>query len=375
MKPNQRFNSEPNTLRTPYSVLLGVLFSITSLFSWNLCAEDYLYWSATDSSGSYIVRANSNGTNPVNIVEGADKVLGPNGLEYFNGKLFWPDQQLRAVQTANLDGGSVSRFHEDNNPYDVFGTSQLIYWTSQTGNYIDTQLPDGTGYQRFLSAPDVDKPFAIEVTSNYIYWSEVGGQGRIRRSNLDGSDIVTLIPNVFTYDMQVTENYIYFGDNNYPDGALKRANLDGTGIVKLATGLFGGVDLINGICVTDNAIYWSAFYGFSSGIIKRANLDGSSQQDIYISPDGMRLRGVVLVSESTTTPPAPPLFSKPAIGPTGFTFTLTVEAGKTYVIDSSTNLTNWTEWARFTSAGTTENFTFVIPLNGTAGTYFRAWTP
>ena len=51
-----------------------------------------------------MVRANADGSSPVNIVSGTANILGPNGLESANGLLYWPDQQLGAVKQVNPDG-------------------------------------------------------------------------------------------------------------------------------------------------------------------------------------------------------------------------------------------------------------------------------
>ncbi len=327
----------------------------------------------TDGSGAYIVRANADGSDPVNIVSGIANVRGPNGLETANGLLYWPDQQLNAIQQVNPDGSGVATFATASNPYDVFGTATQIYWTSQTDNYLDTQLPNGTGYQRLFNSATVTSPFAVEVTASNIYWSEVNGQGRIRRSDLNGNNIVTLIPNVFVYDFQVTSNYIYFADINYPSGALKRANLDGTAITNLVTGAFGGVDLINGLCVTTNYIYWSEYNPASGGGIRRASLGGTDRVDLYNAPPGSGIRGVVVLPE-VAAPVAPPVFTSAVKTTGGFAYTLQIELGRTYRIETSGNLTNWTEITNFVSTGTTASFTNAI-LPGATNLFFRARTP
>lgn len=338
-------------------------------------AQVKIYWTATDGSGAYVVRANADGSSPVNIVSGIANIKGPNGIETANGLLYWPDQQLNAIQQVNPDGSGVTTFATAINPYDVFGTATQIFWTSQTGNYLDTQFPNGTGYQRLLAFPDVDRPFAIEVTSSNIYWSQVvsGSSGSLLRSDLNGGNVVTLVPNVVIYDFQVTSNYIYFADIRYPGGALKRANLDGTGITNLVTGAFGGVDLINGICVTTNFIYWSEYNPASGGGIRRASLGGTGRVDLYNAPPGSGIRGVVVLPE-VAAPVTPPLFANPRVGPGGFAFTLQVESGRTYRIETSGNLTNWTEITNFVSTGTTTTFTNVIP-GGATNLFFRARTP
>lgn len=343
--------------------LISLLLTLVSA-----SAQVRIYWTATDGSGAYIVRANADGSNPVNIVSGIANVKGPNGLESANGLLYWPDQQLNAIQQANLDGSGVATFATANNPYDVFGTATQIYWTSLTGNYIDTQFTNGAGYQRILANPNVASPFAIEVTATNLYWSRVSGSGSILRSDLNGGNIVTLIPNAYVYDMQVTSNYIYFADNNYPS-AIKRANLDGTGI----TNLVADFGFYHGICVTSNALYWAAFMDADGGGIRRVNLDGSNRTNLYNSPPGTQVRGVVVLPDMAA-PPASPRFTSYATGPDGFAYTLQVESGRTYRIETSGNLTNWTEITNFVSAGTSVSFTNVMPA-GVSKLFFRAWTP
>ncbi len=355
------------------ALLGGHVFVATLVGAFTAAAQSKIYWTTTDSSGAYVVRANGDGSNPVPIVSGATNILGPNGLETANGLLLWPDQQLNTIQQANLDGTGVATFASASNPYDVFGTATQFYWNSQTGNYIDTQLTNGTGYQRIFTSPIVDRPLAIEVTATSFYWSEViGSSGRLLRADLNGSNVVTLVPNALIYDFQITSNYIYFADVRYPGGALKRANLDGAGVTNLVTAPFGGVDLINGICVTSNAIYWSEYNVGSGGGIRRANLNGTDRVDVYNAPPGSGIRGVVVLPDVVAV--VQPSFSNVFVGPGGFTYSLQVESGKTYRIETSGNLTHWNEITNFVSAGTAVTFTNAIPP-GASNLFFRARTP
>ena len=331
-------------------------------------AQLKIYWTATDASGAYVVRANGDGSNVENIVSGADNILGPNGLEYANGLLYWPDQRLNAIKQVKPEGTGVATVASANNPYDVFGTAQQVYWTSLTGNYIDAQLTNGTDYQRILASPIVGQPFAIEVTTSNLYWSKVSGLGSILRSDLNGANIVTIIPNAYVYDFQVTSNYIYYADNNYPS-AIKRANLNGTDITTLVAD--GG--FYNGICVTADAIYWSAFMDANGGGIRRADLDGSNPTNLYNAPSGTSIRGVVVLSDAANSA-APPSFTESVARPGQFAYTLQVESGRTYRIETSSNLTNWTEITNFLSTATTITFTNPIPA-GSSNLFFRARTP
>ena len=74
------------------------------------------------------------------------------------------------------------------------------------------------------------------------------------------------------------------------------------------------------------------------------------------------------------TAPAPPRFASTTLAAGQFTYTLQVESGRTYRIETSGNLNNWTEITNFVSTGTTVTLTNVIPP-GTTNLFFRARTP
>jgi len=353
--------------RSAIHAVVGLLLAV-SIAS----AEVKLFWTSNDGAGAHVVRANADGSSPADIVSGAANILGPNGLETANGLLYWPDQQLNAVKQVNPDGTGVATFASAINPYDVFGTATQIYWVSYTENYLDTQLTNGTGYQRILGNPNIAGPLSVEVTSSNLYWARFAGG--ILRSDLNGLNAVTVIPTVFVYDFQVTSNYIYYADNNFPS-AIRRANLDGSGITPLVTEPPYGIGLINGICVTTNAIYWSEYIPGGGGGIRRANLNGTDRTAPYTAPAGTEVRGIVVLDVAAAPPVVPaPVFTNAAAGPAGFSYTLLVQPGNTYRIYTSGNLTNWTEITNFVSAGTTATFTNPIPP-GASNLFYRARTP
>ena len=344
------------------SALPGLSLVLSAILS--ASAATRIYWSATDATGSYVVRAEGDGSNPTNIVSGAANILGPNGLESAHGLLFWPDQQLGAIRQVNPDGTGIATVTLAQNPYDVFVKAQQVYWTSQQRNYIDTVQTNGAGYLRILASPTVSQPFAIEVTASNLYWSQVNGSGSIRRSDLDGSNIVTVIPNAYVYDFQVTSNFIYFADNNFPS-AIKRANLDGSGITNLVAD--GG--FYNGVCVTTEAIYWSALNDADGGGIRRADLDGRNATNLYNAPFGTSIRGVVVLADTVTGPH----FGQLAASVGQFKFTLEVDPGTSYRIETSANLTNWTEITNFVGSTRTITITNAVPA-GSDNLFFRART-
>src|SRR5262249_29248091 len=67
-----------------------------------------------------------------------------------------------------------------------------------------------------------------QVRSDYIYWSEFGG-GNIRRANLDGSGMTTLVSGLAAPlgpSLDLARGHMYWADHF--NGDIRRANLDGT---------------------------------------------------------------------------------------------------------------------------------------------------
>jgi hypothetical protein len=119
-----------------------------------------------------------------------------------------------------------------------------------------------------------DSPSTIETNlPQYLYWIE---GDRIRRSNLDGQDIVDLVtgldsPNAMAINASLGK--IYWTDEE--THKIQRANLDGSAIEDVVTGLTYpqgiGLDVVSGY------VYWS---DVEQDKIRRANLDGTGITDI-----------------------------------------------------------------------------------------------
>lgn len=116
------------------------------------------------------------------------------------------------------------------------------------------------------------------IQAQQIYWTDVG-HGKIRRSNLNGSGIEELVtgglqaPGVIAVDR--TADKMYWTDWAAATARIQRANFDGTEIEDLVTGLGGPY----GIALDTKAgkMYWTEF---SAGAIRRANLDGTSVENL-----------------------------------------------------------------------------------------------
>jgi len=338
--------------------VLSIFVSLLSLDSTR--AGTKILWTETRGDAAFIVSANADGSSPTDILSGAANIKGPNGLEYYNGQLFWPDQQLNAVRKANPDGTGATTVYITSNPYDVFATPERVYWSSKTGNYIFTSKPDGSDLDAVHSRNTITSPFALEVVGPTCYWSDVSGLGKIMRSDLNGANIQTVLDRVVIYDMQISGDFIYFGDNGFTPG-MKKVKLDGTGLTKLFD-----ADFVNGIWLTADTIYWSDLTS-----IHRAGYDGSNAQTLYTATAGNQVRGVVVLEDAT------PIVTQPTLGNpqrTGnnFTFTIQAKAGTTVNIEkTSAPGAAWNQVSSFVAGSDAKTVTSEI-ANGVRSEIFRA---
>lgn len=114
------------------------------------------------------------------------------------------------------------------------------------------------------------------VSTEKIYVGDTG-HDKIRRCNLDGSNLEELVTtgldNVGSIAVDRFAGKMYWTD--WTDATLKRADLDGSNVETLLSGLSGpyGIALDAG----SGKMYWTEF---SAGKIRRANLDGSGAEDL-----------------------------------------------------------------------------------------------
>jgi len=114
--------------------------------------------------------------------------------------------------------------------------SQYLYYSTGSDSvagqkFIGRAKLDGSEYNGdFIPLPiTLDNALHIEVNSNYIYWSDY--LTSIKRADLNGSNVTTLISSNRMETFEIDSNYIYL--DNWIGSApysIARANLDGTGL-------------------------------------------------------------------------------------------------------------------------------------------------
>ena len=97
---------------------------------------------------------------------------------------------------------------------------------------------DGTNIQEVVTGVDEPEDIAIDVSEGMIYWTEAGDR-RIQRANLDGSDAHVIVPDLDGAPrgiaLDIAGDGIYWAD--YSNNEIWRANLDGTNAHVVAIGV------------------------------------------------------------------------------------------------------------------------------------------
>lgn len=128
-----------------------------------------------------------------------------------------------------------------------------------------------------------------------IYWTEAGA-GKIRRADLDGSNIQDLVTTGLTSPagiaLDLSAGKMYWADSGA--GKIQRADLDGSNVEDLVSGLSKpyGIALDLGA----GQMYWTNVgqSGQADGTIQRANLDGSNVENFVLIPGLVDPRGIAL---------------------------------------------------------------------------------
>jgi hypothetical protein len=215
--------------------------------------SDFLYLSAHPALSPSIVRSRSNGIEVTPLVSGYGRVDGL-GFDPFGERLYFHDDPQQRFVSLNNDGSEIqlSVVTESSSPVRslaVDGMNRMVYWTQAERLW---RAPLDGGPREMLAGPNSAlglevHSVALDVASGHVYWTEWHPAdqpqffgGRIRRSNLDGSEAHTVIHSIF----QETEGlpvpylhptYLAIDPNenvlfafNEALGTIARANLDGS---------------------------------------------------------------------------------------------------------------------------------------------------
>lgn len=209
-----------------------------------------------------------------------------------SGFLYWVDNGTDMVQRSTLEGANSqalvdlkTRFGGTDGNYapryvDIDPTAGKVYWTDSAAGRIQRSDLDGSNLETVISgfANAGLRGIAVDSIDRKIYWTDFAAQ-KIRRANLDGSGSEDLVTNALSGVRAITLDTVggkmYWAD--VTENTIRRANLDGTGIEVLWAGVVA--DNPSGIALDTTAgkLYWT---DSGNDKIVRANLDGSQIEEL-----------------------------------------------------------------------------------------------
>ena len=258
-------------------------------------AGEKLYWGERSKSGGVIKRADFAGTN-VQVLVTLSSV--PRGIvvDAMRNRMYWTNFDMQ-IQTASLDGEDIST---------------VVQLEEEIGERIEIECSSGgaTFFFFFISTwggcDEVTVQFnlttptdiALNAVDGRLYWTEF--YGRIRRVNLDGTGLGTLLPDIGQpYGITVAGEKIYWAEEiNEYSGKIQRSNLNGTNVETLATvqGLPTGIS----VDTAAGKVYWAN----SLGGIQRTDLNGG---EVEVVVSGITAPGdFVLIPGAQPTIPTTP---------------------------------------------------------------------
>ena len=220
------------------------------------------------------------------------------------GKLYWTEKTSETtgrIRRANLDGSNVEVVKElTSAPFGIAidTANRKLYLTNAWGKIQRMNL-DGTDFQPNLIT-DLEDPkhIALDVADGKLYWTEKTSEttGRIRRANLDGSNIelvkeLTGVPLGIALD---TENGKLYLTNT--QGKIQRMNPNGT---NFQLNFITGLEVPKGIAVSGDKIYW-----IEGPRIRRASLNGDNIEDAVtgLSSPSLLVLGIPTPSDDMPSP-------------------------------------------------------------------------
>ena len=261
-----------------------------------------LYWS--DNGTDKIQRANLDGSEVEDLVTGLQSPLSL-ALDVAGGKLYWTDSGTDMIQRANLDGSEIEDLVTTGLSIprglalDVAGGK--LYWTDNGTDKIQRANLDGTEVEDLVTIGlETPRGLILDVAGGKLYWAD-SGTDKIQRANLDGSEVEDLVteglqsprglalprtPSAAENHPPVAVSLLYWTDAR--TDRIQRSNLDGSDLRTLVTGLEKPRDIA--LDRDGGRMYWT---DSGSEKIQRAHLDGSHVEDLVT--EGLQLpRGLAL---------------------------------------------------------------------------------
>ena len=160
----------------------------------------------------------------------------------------------------------------------VSASAQMMYWTSDSALGIHRAPTAGGPVETLVVEPLHPVGLALDLSANQMYWAQ--RTGGIRRANLDGSNVQTIVPLAAGQGprgvaLDPIAGKIYWACD--PAKVIQRADLSGGNVETLYTASPSAELLGVKLDLAGGKMYW---VDAALATISRANLDGSDVEVI-----------------------------------------------------------------------------------------------
>ena len=200
------------------------------------------------------------------------------------GKLYWTEKTGKAsggIRCADLKNSNVQLLKKLTSvPLDLTldATGGKLYVTNSWGK-IQRLNVDGSGfYAKLIAGLEAPEHLALDLERGKMYWTEKtdAQTGRIRRANLDGTNVELIkdfgdVPRGMTVDPMNRKIYL-----TTTTGKIQRMNLNGSGFNRNFIKDLEAPEEI-AIDIAGSKLYWT-----EAGHLRRANLKGDNIEDVVL---------------------------------------------------------------------------------------------
>ena len=196
-----------------------------------------MYWTDwhEDADEVTVRRANVDGSDVETLLTGVH--AQDFALDVYEDKIYWTDPRAGTIHRADLDGANVETLLTGLEDPGYIALDVVWYYLYDPCPVCITGTPPD-------SSPDPDRRTAAKTAVSVgaptkMYWTERNGKSHpIRRSNLDGSNVetlVTLSSRLSGIAIAAYDEMIYWTE--WDTGTIRAAFLDGSNVETLVTGL------------------------------------------------------------------------------------------------------------------------------------------
>ncbi|MDM8553982.1 choice-of-anchor D domain-containing protein [Desulfococcaceae bacterium HSG7] len=265
-------------MKRTYILMTALL--LTMVISSAAISADKMYW--TDYGTDKIQRADLNGDNVEDLVEGLDAPYGI-ALDLNGGKMYWADGGTSKIQRADLNGDNVEDLVEglgDPAGIALDLSSDKMYWIDYGTDKIQRADLNGDNVEDLVEGLDSPYDIALDLNGGKMYWTD-NSTNKIQRADFNGDNVEDLVTGLNGLDgiaLDLSSDKMYWTDSD--TDKIQRADLNGDNVEDLVTE--AGLDAAYGIALdlSGGKMYWT---DTGTDKIQRADLDGANVEDLVIS--------------------------------------------------------------------------------------------